>query len=228
MNRALFIFVFVVCICTEATAHNVGNAITWNREISRVVYQRCAMCHREGGSAFSLMKYQEVQPRAVEIKEAVLSRRMPPWGAVKGFGEFREDRGLSQAELELITDWVDSDTPKGNNPNALPKEPKFDKSSIYKPPKNALAISGEVTLKQDMTLSGLLPLKGPSAPSMKIVATLPDGETKPLLWLYEYDDRYQHPFFYREVVDLPAGTVIRGVSNDSRIALIPGKKRKAN
>src|SRR6266571_7853797 len=123
-------------ICLRSEAHNVGNAITWNREISRIIYQRCASCHHEGGTAFSLMKYQDVQPRAVAIKEAMLSRRMPPWGAVKGFGDFRNDQGLSQAELELITDWVDSDTPKGNNPNVLPKKPKLDKLSPLKVPKN--------------------------------------------------------------------------------------------
>ena len=104
---------FLLGVCIESQAHNVGNAITWNREISRIVYERCASCHREGGSAFSLMRFQEVQPRAVAIKEAVLSRTMPPWGAVKGFGDFRNDQGLSQAELELITDWIDSDTPRG-------------------------------------------------------------------------------------------------------------------
>ena len=68
-------------------AHERGTTpITWNREISRLVYDKCASCHRPDGSAFSLMTYQDVQPRLVEIKEAVLSRRMPPWGAVKGFG----------------------------------------------------------------------------------------------------------------------------------------------
>src|SRR5207244_529676 len=82
----------------------------------------------------------------IAIKEAVLSRRMPPWGAVKGFGDFRNDQGLSQAELELITDWVDSDTPKGNNPNALPKEPKFERPSAVKTPKNAITVSGDLTL----------------------------------------------------------------------------------
>src|SRR3954463_12596141 len=97
--RKLWILNLVfLSLCAQATAHNVGNAITWNREISRIIYQRCASCHREGGASFSLMKYQEVQPRAVAIKEAVLSRQMPPWGAVKGFGDFRDDQGLSQAE----------------------------------------------------------------------------------------------------------------------------------
>src|SRR5215510_13470798 len=157
MKHAFFVVVLFLALRVESSAHNVGNAITWNREISRIIYQRCASCHREGGTAFSLMKYPEVQPRAVEIKESVLSRRMPPWGAVKGFGDFRDDQGLSQAELELITDWVDSDTPKGNNPNVLPKEPKFDKLSAFKIPKNAIEVSGDVTLTNAVALDGLIP-----------------------------------------------------------------------
>jgi hypothetical protein len=228
MKRAVFVFLFLFGLCGESNAHNVGNAITWNREISRIMYQRCASCHHEGGTAFSLMKYQEVQPRAVQIKETVLTRQMPPWGAVKGFGDFRDDQGLSQAELELITDWVDSDTPKGNNPNVLPNEPKFDRPPLLKLPKNTISVTGDVTLDQYVVLDGLLPLKAPSEGAMKIVAVLPDGETKPLLWLYEYKDRYQHPFLFRQAVDLPAGTVIRGVPHDAQIALIPGKKGKVS
>ena len=225
INRSIALVFFVLAASVESNAHNIGNAITWNREISRIIYQRCASCHREGGTAFSLMRYQEVQPRAVDIKGSVLSRRMPPWGAVKGFGDFRNDQGLTQVELELITDWVDSDTPKGNNPNALPKEPKFEKPATYKTPKESIDISGEVTLDRDVAVDGLLPVKVASGASIKIVASLPGGETEPLLWLYEYKDTYQHPFLLRSRIDLPRGTVIRGVPPDAKIVLIPGKKR---
>src|SRR5262245_15961718 len=225
-NRFFFIACLFFGICTESNAHNVGNAITWNREISRIIYQRCASCHREGGTAFSLMRYQDVQPRAVDIKEAVLTRRMPPWGAVKGFGDFRNDQGLSQAELELITDWVDSDTPKGNNPNALPKEPKFDKPSVFKLPKTAITVSGDFTLGNPFVVDGLFPEKVGAGTSTKIVAVLPDGRSEPLLWLYEYNEGYNHPFLFREPLDLPSGTVIRGVPRGAQIVLIPGKKSK--
>jgi len=225
MNRSVLLVLILFAACIELNAHNVGNAITWNREISRIIYQRCASCHREGGTAFSLMRYPEVQPRAVDIKEAVLSRRMPPWGAVKGFGDFRNDQGLSQVELELITDWVDSDTPKGNNPNALPKEPKLDKPPAFRIPKDGIGLSGDVTLDRDVAVDGLLPVKVASGASIKIIASLPGGETEPLLWLYEYKDSYQHPFLFRSRKDLPRGTVIRGVPPDAKIVLIPGKKR---
>ena len=59
-------------------AHTPGMYLTWNKEVSRVFYARCAECHRTGGSAFSLMTYSEVQPHLTEIKNAVLNRRMPP------------------------------------------------------------------------------------------------------------------------------------------------------
>src|SRR5262245_34804340 len=164
--RSPIVFACVVLgICVDLNAHNVGNAITWNREISRIIYQRCASCHHADGTAFSLMTYRDVQPRAVEIKEAVLSRRMPPWGAVKGFGDFRNDQGLTQAELELITDWVDSDTPRGNNRNVLPKEPKFDKPSVFKVPKNAIVADGELKLDREFVLDGVFPSSVPAGAS---------------------------------------------------------------
>jgi hypothetical protein len=52
------------------------------------------------------------------------------------------------------------------------------------------------------------------------VAALPDGRVQPLLWLYQYQNRYRHPFLFREPVQLPARTVIRGVKPPARITLI--------
>jgi hypothetical protein len=90
-----------------SSAHDViTTPITYSREISRLIYSRCASCHREGGSAFSLLTYPEARPWAKAIKEEVLERRMPPWGAVKGFGQFRDDRGLTQEQIGLIAYWV--------------------------------------------------------------------------------------------------------------------------
>jgi len=210
----------------EAEAHDRANAITWNREISRIFYARCASCHHQGGAAFSLMTYREVQPRAVAIKEEVLSRRMPPWGAVKGFGDFRNDQGLTQEELELITEWIESDAPRGNNPRVLPKEPKFE-TSRFKPPKDGIVVMGEMTLVRPVVLDGILPEQVPEGASPQIVAVLPDGCVEPLIWFYEYKNSHQHPFLFREPLDLPAGTVIQGLQPDTRIVLIPGNKGKS-
>lgn len=60
MKRLLPVIGWAFAIASDIFAHDPNGApITWNREISRIVYERCASCHREGGTAFSLMTYQE-------------------------------------------------------------------------------------------------------------------------------------------------------------------------
>src|SRR5713226_4748514 len=98
--------------------------ITWSRDVSRIVYRNCASCHRPGGSSFSLMTYREARPWAEAIKLQVLERRMPPWNAVKGFGEFKDDRGLTQEDLEIIAAWAVGGAPEGN-PLYMQEMPNF-------------------------------------------------------------------------------------------------------
>jgi hypothetical protein len=212
MRRLTGIAVLTIAACAPLLAHNPGaTPTTWNREVSRIIYSRCAACHREGGQSFSLMTYRDAQPRADAIKQAVLSRTMPPWGAVKGFGDFRDDQGLSQMEMELISDWVDGGLSRGNNPNALPETPKFEKPAKLKLPKNAITAAGEFTIPKTILLGGVLPKKMPEGGSPQITAVLPDGTVQPLIWLYEYRNGYQHPFWYRQALRLPAGTVVHGI-----------------
>ena len=210
-----------LAISGELKAHDPSAApITWTREVSRIVYDRCISCHRDGGTSFSLMTYQDAQPRASAIKDAVLSRRMPPWGAVKGFGHFRNDQGLTQEQIALLADWVEGGITKGNNPNALPSPPKFDKPPRFEVPNNAIAVSGDVKLDQAVSLDGVLPAHVPHGASIQVVAALPDGRIEPLIWLYEYNERYPHPFLFRKRLNVPAGTVIQGVPVDAKILLI--------
>jgi mono/diheme cytochrome c family protein len=213
---------FLIALAVSVGAHNFGNPPTWNREVSRLVYDRCASCHREGGTAFSLTTYQDAQPRAVAIKESVLARRMPPWGAVKGFGDFKNEEGLTQEQIELITDWVENGTPKGNNPNVRPNPPNFGNGAAPQEITSSrfIPLRGRLTLDHALVLEGLFPQKVPDNTSMQIVAELPDGRVEPLLWLYEYQDRYRHPFVFRRPLNLPAGTIIRGVEPSTTIELL--------
>jgi len=200
-------------------AHGSGSSITWNREISRIVYDKCASCHRPAGAAFSLMTYADVQPRANELKEAVLARRMPPWGAVKGFGQFRNDQSLSQEQIELITKWVDGGIRRGNNPGMLPKPPEFKVPDAARLDV-AVRVRGPWTTDQPLVLDGLMPERIGTNHEMRIVAVLPNGGIEPLLWLHGYDAQQAHPFLLRRPMSLPAGTEIRGVSSGAIVALL--------
>ena len=121
--RLKVILVAVFATATPASGHErVTTKITWSREIARIVYARCLTCHRESGRAFSLSTYAEARPWAVAIKDEVLTRRMPPWNAVKGFGRFKNDLGLTQEELALIAAWVEGGAPEGD-PMLMPVRP---------------------------------------------------------------------------------------------------------
>jgi hypothetical protein len=223
MRRAILAAVLALGVCVHLRAHDLSKTpITWNREISRIFYDRCVSCHRREGTSFSLMTYPDVQPRAVAIRDAVLSRRMPPWGAVKGFGDFRNDQALTAEQIELITDWIQDDTPKGNNPRMLPPLPKFSPAPATSVPPNAIHVTDTLVVKSPIVLDGLVPQQ--DADGTQIVAVRPNGTVVPLLWLYGYEDRYRHPFLLRKPLALEAGAIIRGVKPPASVLLLPAPR----
>ena len=209
-----------------AFAHDaITTKITWNREISRIVFDRCASCHRPDGSAFSLLKYEDARPWAKAIQEEVLERRMPPWGAVKGFGEFRDDPALTPEQIEVIADWVEGGAPEGEEKD-LPPAPKPAEKTSALAAKNQLVINGETQLTKEFRLGSLLPVQVPETAGFQIVAEMPDGSLVPLLWMMPYRPAYAHPFPLKEPLKLPRGTTIRGVPPGASIALIPEAQTK--
>jgi mono/diheme cytochrome c family protein len=220
MSRLIVAAALALGVCAQLGAHDVSSTpITWNREISRIFYERCVSCHRPEGVSFSLMTYPDVQPRAVAIRDAVLSRRMPPWGAVKGFGDFRNDQALTAEQIELITDWIQDDTPKGNNPRMLPPLPKFSPAPAASVPVDAIRVTDTLVGKSSVVVDGLLPQH--VADGTQIVAMRPGGTVVPLLWLYGYEEKYRHPFLLRKPLTLEAGTIIRGVKPPGSVLLLP-------
>jgi len=87
---------------------------------------------------------------------------VPQWGAVKGFAGIRNNKALPQEELGLVVDWIQGDMLKCNNPNDLPKEPKFKTPVGFKRPLDSPEVSGNVTLGHPLTLDGLWPEKIPA------------------------------------------------------------------
>jgi len=206
-----------------APAHDIiTTPITFTREISRIFQARCWSCHRPGGTAFSLMTYSDTRPWAEAVKEEVLGRTMPPWGAIKGFGDFRNDQALTPEQIEVIENWADGGAPEGE-PADLPPGPPAPGAGTAERPHGAIDVSGDFKLTRPFTLDGLLPITIPDKAVIQITLELPDGGVEPLLWLQDYKTKFAHPFLLREPRELPAGTVIRGVPPDARIALLPAE-----
>jgi hypothetical protein len=198
-----------------STAHDViTTPLTFSREISRILYSRCASCHRQRGSAFSLLAYQDARPWAAAIKEEVLERRMPPWGAVKGFGEFRDDEGLTQEEIGLIADWVEGGAPEGD-PALLPKPPDSHPKRASAPIPVEIAVDGVLTLRTALTVTGIRPGNVPERSTLMVVAERPDGSIEPLLWLYQHNPRFTHAYSYSAALRFPPGTKIEVTPPDA-------------
>src|SRR3954466_3281184 len=86
-------------------AHDVITTnLTFARDVSRIFASHCISCHGSGTN-IPLTTYEEARPWAVSIKEQVLSRAMPPWGAAKGFGDLSGDTSLTQEEIMIIAAW---------------------------------------------------------------------------------------------------------------------------
>lgn len=98
---------------------------TFTKDVAPLLYKNCAGCHRPGDIApMSLLDYKSARPWAKSIREAVLTRKMPPWFADPRFGIFSNDPQLSGKEIETIKAWVDGGSPEGDLKD-LPPKPVF-------------------------------------------------------------------------------------------------------
>ncbi|MBZ5620937.1 MAG: cytochrome c [Acidobacteriia bacterium] len=222
--------ILAILLSVHSSAHDViTTPITFSREISRLVYNRCAVCHREGGIAFSLLTYAEARPWAKAIKEEVLERRMPPWGAVKGFGEFQDDQGLTGEQLELIADWVEGGAPEGD-PKYLPKLPDFQPAASAGPAPAGIPVESELTLTTAVAVAGVRAKGVPEGSSFMAVAERPDGTIEPLVWIYDYHPRFDHPYWYNAPLRFQAGTKIeiapRGAGSIALLMRNPAARSK--
>jgi hypothetical protein len=96
-------------------SHNpTTTTVLFNREVSSIFRQKCAACHGEALMAMPLDTYAQARPWAVAIKEEVLARRMPPWPAERGYGDFANDTSLTTREFDFLLSWVEGGAPSGD------------------------------------------------------------------------------------------------------------------
>ncbi len=99
--------------------------ITFYKNIAPIVYESCAPCHFSGGPGpFPLLTYADVRSHSQLIADVTKRRYMPPWLPEPGHGDFREQRRLTDEQIQTIQDWVHQGAPAGSQEDAPPL-PKF-------------------------------------------------------------------------------------------------------
>src|SRR5262249_52434237 len=127
--------------------------ITYCKQISRILQNRCQICHHSGTAApFSLLTYEDAAHWADMIREVVSEKRMPPWHADPRYGRFSNDRRLPKEESDALLAWVDNGKEKGEEKDLPAPKTYADGWVIGKPD-----IIFELPSEQTVPASGTVP-----------------------------------------------------------------------
>jgi peroxiredoxin/mono/diheme cytochrome c family protein len=103
------------CLIARASRPRAGGAVTYSKQVARIVQKNCQECHRPGQvGPMPLLTYEDASAWAESIAEVVREGRMPPWHADPRHGKFQNDRRLSREDRDTLLAWVEQGTPRGD------------------------------------------------------------------------------------------------------------------
>jgi hypothetical protein len=94
---------------------------TFYRDVLPVIQNHCQVCHRPGEIApMPFVTYEETKKWAMPIRDAVRTRKMPPWFADPRFGHFSDDLSLTPQQIDTLAAWAEAGAPAGDPHDAPP------------------------------------------------------------------------------------------------------------
>ena len=135
IKRRTALGTLIVALVGLSSAARAADApVTFTKDVAPILYKSCVECHRPTMFApMSLVTFDDARPWARSIKQRVVSRTMPPWGADPAHGSFKNDPRLSQVEIDTIAKWVDDGAPKGDDKDLPPVPQLAEGWTIGKP-----------------------------------------------------------------------------------------------
>ena len=154
--------IFTMLLAVPSAAFAAGTpAPTFSKDVAPIFNKSCVECHRPTMFApMSLTTFDAARPWAKSIKQRVVSRAMPPWGADPAHGTFKNDPRLTEKEIDTIVAWVDAGAPKGDDKD-LPVAPTFADGWTIGKPDAIFTMDEEFTIPAD----GAVPYKYFKAPT---------------------------------------------------------------
>jgi hypothetical protein len=118
---AFLVLATVTSLPVEAATQSISgqsDKVSFNKDVLPILQRNCQTCHRPGEIApMSFLTYESTRPWAKAIKQAVLTKKMPPWFADPRYGEFRNEPKLTETDIQTLALWADSGAPEGDVKN---------------------------------------------------------------------------------------------------------------
>lgn len=87
---------------------------TYVDDVAPILTERCANCHREGGSApWAMTEHRMIQGWAPMIREVLLTKRMPPSQIDADPARFNGLNHITTTEMITLINWIDAGVPSG-------------------------------------------------------------------------------------------------------------------
>ena len=175
--------ILAVVASMPALAADSTSRVTFTKDVLPVLQENCQTCHRPAGrnmsgmvAPMSLMTYREVRPWSKAIAKAVGQREMPPWFATDAtHGIFRNERTLTQEEIDTIVSWVEQGAPRGN-PADAPEPMTFPEGWYMDEPDLVLSFDEPFFVDddvQDATFIGQSPFRDHAAEAQALLPKVP-------------------------------------------------------
>lgn len=123
----------VILAWAGPAAAQTAAAPTFTKDVAPIFQEKCEACHRPDSIApMSLVTYDEVRPWVRSIRTRVSTRQMPPWHIDRtvGIQQFKNDRSLTDEQLDTIVRWIDAGAPKGD-PADMPPPAHWPDESVW-------------------------------------------------------------------------------------------------
>jgi peroxiredoxin len=93
---------------------------SYAQDVAPILADKCVPCHQAGGVApWAMDRYESVTSQSASIRDAVMTRHMPPWDAAPAYGGFSNDPSLSRTQARALIRWIDAGNPRGDGPDPL-------------------------------------------------------------------------------------------------------------
>jgi len=122
-NTKLLRSILLLLLAGPIFSHAADEEITYAKHIAPIIQEKCQICHQPNSIApVEFMTYRDVIKEARSIKHKVETRVMPPWhiDTTVGIQHFKNNRGLTDEEIDLIARWVDDEVPFGDRADLPP------------------------------------------------------------------------------------------------------------